>query len=114
MKYFRENYRKLRDHHSSFGSECEQSLESDYKTLFNLARHELTDSARVRFWSIRIDFGDYCHESFQELEVCIVSIVFTRMLEAAGYFQDDGDIYVGTFSFFRSEGRGHNHLESFQ
>ena len=31
---------------------------------------------------------NYC----QELEVCIVSIVFTRMLEAAGYFQDDGDI----------------------
>ena len=28
---------------------------------------------------------------FQELEVCIVSIVFTRMLEAAGYFQDAED-----------------------
>ena len=48
MKYFRENHRKLKDHHSSYGSECEQSLASDYKTLFNLARHELIDSARVR------------------------------------------------------------------
>ena len=68
VKYFRENKSLFLDHNPCVGSGEEDSLASDYTTLFNLARHQPTESAKL-------------------LEVSIVSIVFVRMLAAVGYFQ---------------------------
>jgi len=72
VKYFREHSSKLLQHNPSSGSGLEDSLTSDYTTLFNLARHLPEDEAKI-------------------LEVNIVSLVFVRMLESVGYFPNTTD-----------------------
>ena len=85
VSFFRNAFSNIQDHNSRFGLK-EENINSDYVTLSNLTRHDSITAAQVLVIPILMDNAS--QSILQELEICLLSVIFTRMLEAVGYFTE--------------------------
>ena len=85
VSFFRNAFSNIQDHNSRFGLK-EENINSDYVTLSNLTRHDSITAAQVTVIPILMD--NATQSILQELEVCLLSVIFKRMLEAVGYFTE--------------------------
>lgn len=87
VSFFRNVFSNIQNPDTSFGLK-EEHISSDYVTVSHLTRHDVMTGAQVVTVISRLTRDTSHQQIFQELEICLMSVIFTRMMEAVGYFSE--------------------------